>query len=217
MMRRQLEDMINNPIIMRIALAYYDYFYLPLEVDGELVPPEDRSFRIHNHEGGLCEQCNWERVQAMLQGEIVSAGAIAMTKVQLPGQGELDQVWKAVIRESRADALLTRNPVMYEPRILEFQSPKPAWCAGYIASKLSNVNVRPEGGFQLQHIVTRLDKSRGLDMLYNADRHDLLEEIMAFAPVLVYAENSDRRDNNGTVYSLLDRRQYGLAIVIRSK
>ena len=84
---------------------------------------------------------------------------------------------------------------------------KAAFIVRYLMQARQENNV-----FSLEHVVFYVHHSQALSLLYGKDEQGIMD-VLQYAPVLVYYNNPDGRQN-GWLSSVIDGRQYGLAFVV---
>jgi hypothetical protein len=160
----------------------------------------------------VCRVHEWRAKQQQVQRKAVTAGL----SYPIPAGSTLsDTRHRALISKVASHY---RDGIRHNP-LLVTEPPmtiKTSADSGRVATSLA-VYLRsplPQGeAYAREHAVFLMHRSQAINLAYS-QREREAEDVLMYAPVLVYWDNKDDKRSNGRLRSLIDLRQYGYAFIV---
>lgn len=213
-MELQAIERVQTQGVRDVLWAYREFYYLNENClyrtcTCELADGEWPDIRAKDGTPVICEAHTWKDLQRALQREIVSSGLSMPIPRKL---GKPDRKGQARLKEHLGPTVY-KHPLLSEPQIIEVAkgtipaSQGAAWIARWLSSTENG-----EEKHRMEHVVFYVHHSQALNFVYER-RNQAIEDVLLWAPVLVYFHNRDGRENGRTL-PLIQSRQYGLAFIV---
>lgn len=156
----------------------------------------------------MCGACEWIDKQGALQRLITGAGLSMPLPLKFNNRGEYDKL----IKDLESRKIAGSNPILTSPHFMAVSGADPHDAIGHVTRWLT-ANHREDTLHNGEHIVFLVHRSQAINLTFR-QREQEIEDVLMYAPILVYWDNDDGR-NHSRIMALIKSRQYGLAVIVK--